>query len=102
MAFVIFPESQAVQPPGEPVSPLTVGVVERVELEGGFFGIITETGEKLLPVHLPEKFKKSGLTVRLRYRELNNVMTARMWGKSVMILEIEEEVRPNSDLFRSE
>jgi hypothetical protein len=59
-------------------------------MEGGFFGIFTEEGQKLLPMDLPEKFQQSGMAVRFRYRELKNVVTIYMWGKSVVISEIEE------------
>jgi hypothetical protein len=59
-------------------------------MEGGFFGIFTEERQKLLPMDLPEKFKQSGMAVRFRYRELKNVVTIYMWGKSVVISEIEE------------
>ena len=34
------------------------GTIKYVSLEGGFYGIITEKGEKYLPINLPEKFKK--------------------------------------------
>lgn len=74
----------------EDLSSWTRGVIQKVELEGGFFGIFTEEGQKLLPTHLPEKFKQSGMEVRFRYRELKNVVSIRMWGKSVVISEIEE------------
>jgi len=39
------------------------GVVTYIDLEGGFYGIITETGTRYLPLNLAEEFKTDGLTV---------------------------------------
>ena len=41
----------------------TNGIIKYISLEDGFYGIITEKGEKYLPINLPEKFKKDGLRV---------------------------------------
>lgn len=50
-------------------------------------------------MHLPETFKQSGLAVRFRYRELKNVVSIRMWGKSIVLQKI--EVYPGPDAHSS-
>lgn len=64
------------------------GRVERVELEGGFWGIVTDDGQKLDPGKLPETVQVDGLRVQGRAQVLTDVMTIRMWGTPVELLEI--------------
>lgn len=64
------------------------GRVERLELEGGFWGIITDEGRKLDPGKLPDAVQVHGLRVQGRAKLLNDVMTVRMWGTPVAVLEI--------------
>lgn len=64
------------------------GRVERVELEGGFWGIVTDDGRKLDPGKLPDAVQVHGLRVQGRAKLLNDVMTVRMWGTPVAVLEI--------------
>jgi hypothetical protein len=64
------------------------GRVIEVQLEGGFFGIVTDEGNKLDPSNLPAALRVDGQRVQGRARELGNVMTIRMWGTPVDILEI--------------
>lgn len=64
------------------------GRVEKVDLEGGFFGIITDDGRKLDPGGLPASVQRHGQRVQGKARVLTDVMTIRMWGTAVEILEI--------------
>ncbi|MCD6563489.1 MAG: protease complex subunit PrcB family protein, partial [Thermoproteales archaeon] len=63
------------------------GTIEYISLEGGFYGIVTDEGEKYLPLNLPEEFKKEGLRVWFKAKP-KNVATNQMWGKPIEILEI--------------
>jgi len=65
------------------------GTITKVELEGGFYGIVTENGEKLDPQNLPEEFKEDGLEVRFKASVKQNAISIRMWGQTVTIEEIE-------------
>ncbi|MCD6192352.1 MAG: hypothetical protein J7L26_02650, partial [Candidatus Aminicenantes bacterium] len=65
----------------------TNGTIKYVSLEGGFYGIETDKGEKYLPLNLPEEFKKDGLRVWFKAK-LKRVTTIYMWGEPVEILEI--------------
>ena len=64
------------------------GVVTYVDLEGGFYGIITTEGKKLDPTNLPERFREDGLRVHFQAREeKEGAVGIRMWGT---ILELED------------
>ena len=65
----------------------TNGTVRYIPLEGGFYGIETDKGEKYLPFNLPEEFEKDGLRVWFK-AEPKRATTIHMWGKPVEILEI--------------
>lgn len=58
------------------------------DFEGGFFGILTEKGERLNPVNLPPKCRQNGLRVRGTYRFLEQTMSIQMWGQQVELLRI--------------
>lgn len=65
------------------------GKVIWLDLEGGFWGIETAQGKQLLPMALPEAFKKDGLQVRGQFLVLKDVMTIQMWGTPVELSHIE-------------
>ncbi len=65
------------------------GTIRYIKLEGGFYGIITEKGEKYLPINLKEEFKEDGLRVWFKGK-LRKVLTIQMWGKPIEILEIQK------------
>lgn len=67
----------------------TTGTVQYVDLEGGFYGIVAEDGTRYDPSGLPEEFQEDGLRVEFRAEPRENVLTTRMWGEVVRILEIE-------------
>lgn len=64
------------------------GVVKYVELEGGFWGIITTENVKYEPVNLEHNYRKDGLEVSGELKIIEDSATIRMWGKPVEILEI--------------
>ena len=65
------------------------GTIKYIQLEGGFYGIVTEKGGKYLPVNLKEEFKKDGLRIWFKARP-KKVATIQMWGKPIEILEIQK------------
>lgn len=65
------------------------GTVQYIELEGGFYGIVTDDGDKLDPENLPEDLQEDGVRVRFRVTKKENMMTTRMWGTVVKIDDIE-------------
>ena len=72
------------------------GTIKYISLEGGFYGIITQKGEKYLPLNLPEEFKEDGLKVWFKAKP-KKAITIYMWGKPIEILKIKEVERPQKD-----
>lgn len=66
-----------------------LGYIKYVELEGGFFGIMTEDGTKYFPEYLEQDFKKDGLRVRLQAKPQEQILGIQMWGTPIEILKIE-------------
>lgn len=63
--------------------------VSYISLEGGFWGLVSESGDKYQPVNLGKEFRKDGLKVEVRARVIEDTADFRMWGKRIEILEIE-------------
>jgi hypothetical protein len=74
-------------PPGWVVT----GKVRHVDVEGGFYGIVTDRGTKLDPINLPGAFQQDGLRIRARVETIRNPVSSHMWGIVVNILEIERQ-----------
>jgi len=77
-------------PEAEKESITVNGVVEFVPLEGGFYGIVSESGAKYDPVGLPEEYKKPGLKVKVTLRPTKKRVSTHMWGKLVRVLRIKK------------
>ncbi|MET1255782.1 hypothetical protein [Aliikangiella maris] len=56
------------------------GTVKYFSHEGGFFGIITQDGEKLLPINLAEEFKQDNAHIQFNGEKATDVMTVYQWG----------------------
>lgn len=69
-------------------SGLTHGTVQYIELEGGFYGIVDEKGNRYQPLNLPRAFKKDGLPVAFRAEPAEGILTLQMWGTPVRITSI--------------
>lgn len=48
---------------------MLIGKIQKINLEGGFFGIIGDDGQKYDPVNLADEFRKDGLAVKFTVRE---------------------------------
>jgi hypothetical protein len=64
------------------------GRVQFLNLEGGFYGIITDSGKKILPMNMVKEFAQHGAIVRIKGK-VKNVMTIQQWGTPFTITEIE-------------
>jgi hypothetical protein len=67
------------------------GTIVFVELEGGFYGIIADSGERYFPINLDQPYKVNNLKVRIEGKTRKNVMTTIMWGVPFEILKIERQ-----------
>ncbi|HET9233839.1 MAG TPA: DUF333 domain-containing protein, partial [Candidatus Eisenbacteria bacterium] len=64
------------------------GLVVHLDLEGGFYGIIDDRGERLDLANIPEDFKVDSLRVRYQAAYVDR-MTTRMWGRTADLITIE-------------
>jgi|SRR6056297_525511 len=66
------------------------GTVKYINIEGGFYGIITEDGLKLDPVNLPDEYKQDGMNIRVLVKKTASQVNFHMWGTVVEIKSIEQ------------
>ena len=66
------------------------GRVVRVELEGGFYGLLAPDGRRYDPMNLPDRYRRDGLVVSVRVRPKPGVVSFRMWGEIVEVVEIQD------------
>ncbi|PKL59654.1 MAG: hypothetical protein CVV33_06715, partial [Methanomicrobiales archaeon HGW-Methanomicrobiales-4] len=64
------------------------GQVVWMDIEGGFYGIITPDGLEYLPLNLPESYNVDGVTVDIVGTVPSDVMTIHMWGEPIEIQSI--------------
>ncbi len=65
----------------------TSATVRRVDLEGGFFGLVTDDGQHLYPINLPDEFRADGTRVRFSH-EPAAVFTIHQWGSPVTLSDV--------------
>lgn len=65
------------------------GKVMHVDIEGGFYGIVSRDGGHYDPVNLPEEYQKDGIEVRGVARPADNAIGFHMWGMLVEIVSIQ-------------
>ena len=64
------------------------GKIQYIDLEGGFYGIISDDGEHYDPINLPLEFQEEDLRVEFKLRILKNQSSFHMWGIVVEVLKI--------------
>ena len=62
--------------------------IKYMNIEGGFYGLITHSGDKLLPLNLDKAFKQDGAVVSIQGEKVENMMTIQQWGKPFKITHI--------------
>ena len=55
------------------------------DFEGGFYGIVTDAGERFDPLNLDERYHKEGITIAGQYKERKDLLSHHMWGKIVEV-----------------
>lgn len=63
--------------------------VKYLSLEGGFYGLLSEKGDKLLPLNLPEKYRVDGTILRVKGQPIKNMFTIQQWGTPFKVIDIE-------------
>jgi len=58
-------------------------------LEGGFYGFITKSGTKLLPLNLDKAYRMHGAVVKFKGEVKKGMRTIQQWGTPFQISQIE-------------
>jgi putative hemolysin len=69
----------------------STGVVTYIDLEGGFYGIISGKGVRYLPLNLNEEFRVDGLSVSFTAVPEKDIVTIQQWGQPITIVSITGE-----------
>jgi hypothetical protein len=64
------------------------GTVKYLNFEGGFYGIVSDSGRNYDPVSMPQEFRVDGLRVRFT-ANFTNYLSFHMWGIVVKLVSIE-------------
>jgi len=69
---------------------MITGTVRYVSLEGGFYELVADNGEKYDPANLPTEYKQDGLRVKFQIKEKSGMVGIHMRGKIVEVIQIEK------------
>ncbi len=81
--------SEATPPAPAPNRIRAIGTVRYQNLEGGFWGIVSDDGVRYDPMGLDAQFQQEGLRVRFEAVPETDRMSTRMWGVMVTLTAIE-------------
>ena len=68
---------------------IITGIIKYVEIEGGFYGIISDDGNKYDPVNLAPEYRKDGLRIKAGVSVQKNMISIHMWGTLIRINQIQ-------------
>ncbi|MBV6656109.1 MAG: hypothetical protein KI786_20255 [Mameliella sp.] len=62
------------------------GTVKYLNMEGGFWGIVSADGQEFRPVEMPEQLKHDGEAVEVTLLPVEEEMSLYMWGQPVKLI----------------
>lgn len=65
------------------------GTIIYLDLEGGFYGIVTST-DHFDPINLPSKFTKDSLRVKFKAKIRKDLVSIHMWGILIELISIKK------------
>ncbi|MBI4188435.1 MAG: hypothetical protein HY529_04415 [Chloroflexi bacterium] len=65
------------------------GTIRFNDLEGGFYGILTDDGKKYDPNNLGQEFQKDGIRIRFEAKIRTDLASIHMWGTIIELTRIE-------------
>lgn len=66
------------------------GTVRFINLEGGFYGIVTSSGERFIPDNLPRALLEDGIAIRFTAVVGNQEPGITMWGRTIHLISSEK------------
>ncbi|MCK8518559.1 putative hemolysin [Methanoculleus sp. 7T] len=64
------------------------GTVTYVDLEGGFYGIVADDGERYLPLGLEERYRVDGMQITFAGKVARDTVTIQQWGTPVEVVAV--------------
>lgn len=75
--------------------------VKYYDFEGGFYGLTTVDGDKLLPMNLAKIYKLPGTVLKVKGVLIKDMMTIQQWGKAFKITDVELITLGKADLGKT-
>lgn len=66
-----------------------IATVKFMNLEGGFFGLVSNEGKHWLPLNLNKEFQQHGAVIKVKGNPVKGMMTIQQWGTPFSITHIE-------------
>lgn len=63
--------------------------VKHLNFEGGFYGLVSSKGDKLLPMNLAKKYQLEGTQLKVKGQLIKDMMTIQQWGQPFKITDVE-------------
>ena len=63
------------------------GTVTKIELSGGFYGVITDAGDKYLPINIQKDLTQGKRTITMSGYHKEDVVSFYMWGTYMYVTE---------------
>jgi hypothetical protein len=82
-------DKQAEAKSSDKKQPWQFATITFLNLEGGFFGLITDKGNKLLPMNLAKEFQLHGAKIKFKGEIQKGIFTIQQWGTPFKISAIE-------------
>jgi len=80
-------KSRSVQAEVKPL--IFIATVQYMNLEGGFFGLVSKEGKHWLPINLKKEFQQHGAVIKVKGNAIKGMMTIQQWGTPLSIIDIE-------------
>jgi len=62
--------------------------VKFLDFEGGFYGLVSSNGDKLLPINLAKEYKLPGTVLKVQGHIIKDMITTQQWGQVFKITDI--------------
>ncbi len=60
-----------------------------LDFEGGFYGLVTENGSKLLPMNLAKEYKVIDTLLKIKGHKVEGMATTQQWGTLYKLTDVE-------------
>ena len=62
--------------------------VNFLDFEGGFYGLVSSDGNKLLPMNLAKEYKLQGTVLKVQGHIIKDMITTQQWGQVFKITDV--------------